>query len=138
VFDGANDMDLEGIVSKRVDSPYRIGRRSRDWMKVKCWRTHAFVVGGIDRDENDRVEALLVGSLDGVRLRYEGRVEFGLSRVASIWENVEPAASSPFIDASSSRGRIWLEPRAIVALRALPRIPGRPLRHATALRAIPL
>ena len=138
VFHGANGMDLEGIVSKRVDSPYRTGRRSRDWLKVKCWRTHAFVVGGIDHDENDRVEALLVGSLDGTRLRYEGRVEFGLSRVSSIWENVQPIASSPFIDVSSSRRRIWLEPRTIIELRALPRVLGRPLRHATALRAIVL
>jgi bifunctional non-homologous end joining protein LigD len=31
----AEQMGLEGIVSKRVDSPYRVGR-STDWIKVKC------------------------------------------------------------------------------------------------------
>jgi bifunctional non-homologous end joining protein LigD len=32
-------MNLEGVVSKRRDAPYRSGRRS-DWVKVKCdgWR----------------------------------------------------------------------------------------------------
>jgi bifunctional non-homologous end joining protein LigD len=136
VFAGADRMDLEGIVSKRVDSPYRPGKRSRDWLKVKCWRTHVFVLGGIDRSEDDRVEALLVGSLDGSRLRYEGRVEFGLSRVSSVWEHAAPISMSPFVDASTSKRRIWLEPRTIIELRALPRSNGKPLRHATALRAI--
>jgi bifunctional non-homologous end joining protein LigD len=28
-------MKLEGIVSKRADSPYRSGN-SKDWIKVKC------------------------------------------------------------------------------------------------------
>jgi bifunctional non-homologous end joining protein LigD len=32
-------MGLEGIVSKRIDAPYKSGRRSQ-WIKVKCacWR----------------------------------------------------------------------------------------------------
>ena len=29
------ELDLEGIVAKRIDSPYRAGARSRDWIKVK-------------------------------------------------------------------------------------------------------
>jgi ATP-dependent DNA ligase len=29
------ELDLEGIVAKRVDSPYRPGARSHDWIKVK-------------------------------------------------------------------------------------------------------
>jgi bifunctional non-homologous end joining protein LigD len=135
VHRGADAMDLEGIVSKRADSPYRAGVRSRDWLKTKCWRTHAFVVGGIERDANDRVVALLVGSVAGTQLRYEGRVEFGLQRVASIWEEGTPIDVCPFGDMKSRR-RTWFEPRAVVELRALPRPAGASLRHATALRAI--
>jgi bifunctional non-homologous end joining protein LigD len=34
------EHDLEGIVAKRVDSPYRPGERSSDWLKLKTadWR----------------------------------------------------------------------------------------------------
>lgn len=34
------DLDLEGVVLKRRDSPYRPGERTRDWIKVKTpdWR----------------------------------------------------------------------------------------------------
>ncbi|MGW5685250.1 ATP-dependent DNA ligase, partial [Nonomuraea sp. NPDC003754] len=37
---------LEGIVCKRVDSPYRPGRRSGDWVKVKHHQTAEVVIGG--------------------------------------------------------------------------------------------
>ena len=35
----------EGIVSKRIDTPYRSGR-SRDWLKAKCANRQEFVVIG--------------------------------------------------------------------------------------------
>ena len=38
-FKAADGLGLEGIVSKRVESLYRPGERSRDWLKVKCFRT---------------------------------------------------------------------------------------------------
>ena len=37
---------LEGIVAKRLDSPYRPGKRSRDWLKVKNFRGQEVVIGG--------------------------------------------------------------------------------------------
>jgi bifunctional non-homologous end joining protein LigD len=35
------EHDVEGIVAKRVDSPYRPGQRSPDWLKVKTteWKS---------------------------------------------------------------------------------------------------
>jgi bifunctional non-homologous end joining protein LigD len=35
------EHDIEGIVSKRVESPYRPGERSSDWVKVKTaeWKS---------------------------------------------------------------------------------------------------
>jgi bifunctional non-homologous end joining protein LigD len=41
LFGAACDMGLEGLVSKRSDRPYR-GGRSKDWIKVKNRRHHAF------------------------------------------------------------------------------------------------
>jgi bifunctional non-homologous end joining protein LigD len=41
VLGACAEHDVEGIVAKRVDSPYRPGERSSDWLKVKTahWRT---------------------------------------------------------------------------------------------------
>jgi ATP-dependent DNA ligase len=42
VLAGCEQLTMEGVVLKRLDSPYRPGRRSVDWRKVKCppWRAN--------------------------------------------------------------------------------------------------
>ena len=45
VFDNACRLGLEGIISKRADSIYE-QRRSRSWLKVKCFMRQEFVIGG--------------------------------------------------------------------------------------------
>ena len=42
----SDELRLEGIVAKRLDSPYVPGTRSRDWLKIKHRRRQEFVVGG--------------------------------------------------------------------------------------------
>jgi hypothetical protein len=41
VLAACREHDVEGIIAKRVDSPYRPAERSSDWLKVKTadWRT---------------------------------------------------------------------------------------------------
>ena len=46
LFTFAEARDLEGVVCKRLDSPYRAGIRSADWVKVKIRKRQEFVVGG--------------------------------------------------------------------------------------------
>lgn len=46
VVAAARDNQLEGIVSKRIDSPYRPGRRSPDWIKTPFRRTTEAIVAG--------------------------------------------------------------------------------------------
>jgi len=107
-------------VSKRVASRYHAGERTWDWFKVKCWRAHRFVFGGMERDDEGRLAALLVGSPDGD----EGRVEFGLHRVAEMWKDRTSITRSPFGDQLADRGRTWLAPRSLIEIRALPRPDG--------------
>jgi len=35
LFDQVLDLQLEGMVAKRLDSIYRSGERTRDWLKIK-------------------------------------------------------------------------------------------------------
>src|SRR5262249_34353562 len=44
-YEAASAMGLEGILAKRADSAYT-GRRSPDWVKLKCQRRQEFVIGG--------------------------------------------------------------------------------------------
>ncbi|MGD0953266.1 MAG: hypothetical protein ABR985_12890 [Methanotrichaceae archaeon] len=45
-FKAALGMGLEGIMAKRLASPYQPGVRSRDWIKIKKQVTFDLVVGG--------------------------------------------------------------------------------------------
>ncbi|MEX3314960.1 DNA ligase D [Sulfitobacter sp. PS-8MA] len=80
VFEQACKAGAEGIISKRIDAPYR-GRRSKSWLKVKCTRRQEFViVGYAPSDKKGRPFAsLLLGSHEAGELRYKGRVGTGFS-----------------------------------------------------------
>jgi bifunctional non-homologous end joining protein LigD len=74
---------LEGIIAKRIDSPYEPGRRSGAWRKIKHWGRQEFVVGGWMPGKGARaggVGSLLLGVHDDEgRLRYCGRVGTGFT-----------------------------------------------------------
>jgi bifunctional non-homologous end joining protein LigD len=76
-FKAVCNMGLEGVVSKRKDSPYRAGR-GRDWVKSKCVDRDEFVIGGYTPSRAGRgVGSLLVGHYKGKRLVYDGRAGTG-------------------------------------------------------------
>jgi bifunctional non-homologous end joining protein LigD len=77
------EQRLEGIVAKRLDSPYRPGQRGGSWIKIKTRGEQEFVVAGWLPGKGRRTEtigALLLGVYepDGA-LRYVGRVGTGFS-----------------------------------------------------------
>ena len=81
------ELGLEGVVAKRLASPYRPGVRGGDWLKVKNHNRQELVIGGWLSGKGARsggIGALLVGFREGsgrtVRLRYAGRVGSGFSQ----------------------------------------------------------
>lgn len=68
----------EGVIAKRLDSPYE-HRRSRSWLKMKCELTQDLVVGGFTDPQRSRVGlgALLVGYYDGDDFVFAGKVGTG-------------------------------------------------------------
>lgn len=111
---------LEGIVAKRLSSPYVPGRRSRDWLKVKNRASQEVVVGGWlpgAGAREGRFGALLVGYYDdGGLLRYAGRVGTGFSsdtleRLGGLLaERTRP--TSPFADPVPRAAR-FVEPELV-------------------------
>lgn len=83
VFANACKAGAEGIISKRIDAPYR-GTRNKAWRKVKCTRRQEFVIVGYSpSDKAGRPFAsLLLASHEDDSLRYKGRVGTGFSDAA--------------------------------------------------------
>ncbi len=92
-LDAARAQGLEGIVCKRLGSPYRQGKRSRDWLKIRARRGQELVIGGYMPGEgarSGRPGSLLIGHWDATleeaerlgrtqRLVYAGGVGTGFS-----------------------------------------------------------
>src|SRR5689334_1698319 len=55
----AKQMGFEGIVAKRKDSCYDIGKRTGAWLKLKLNRSQPFVIGGYT--PGNPLDALIVG-----------------------------------------------------------------------------
>ncbi len=82
-FEAVVDLGFEGLVAKRRASPYRHGRRSDSWLKLKSRRSDEFVVGGFTYGEGGRSSTfggLLLGTpRDDGLLDFRGRVGSGLN-----------------------------------------------------------
>ena len=66
-LEAARAQGLEGIVCKRLGSPYRPGRRSSEWLKIRARLRQELVVGAYMPGEGGRtgsVGSLLVGYWD--------------------------------------------------------------------------
>ncbi|MGH2698983.1 MAG: non-homologous end-joining DNA ligase, partial [Actinomycetota bacterium] len=80
--DAARAQNLEGIVAKRMGSPYRVGKRTREWLKIKVTFDADIVIGGWSPGEGARSSsfgALLAGVYDEEGLRFIGAVGTGFS-----------------------------------------------------------
>jgi bifunctional non-homologous end joining protein LigD len=121
VFARACAQGAEGIVSKRVDAPYR-GRRSTAWLKIKCSRRQEFVIGGYrPSDKPGRPFAsLLLGLQDGGRLIYRGRVGTGFAEadLERLARTMAPRRTPPFanVPADVAREAVWVRPDLVAEI----------------------
>lgn len=112
---------LEGIVSKRLDLPYRAGR-SKDWLKVKCLKRQEFVIVGYTDPEGARAGfgALLLAVHDGKDFVYAGKVGTGytertlldLRRRLDKLTVDKPAFKNPPRGAEARRSH-WVKPQLV-------------------------
>jgi bifunctional non-homologous end joining protein LigD len=79
ILESACRMDLEGVISKKLDAPYQAGR-STTWLKSKCRGGDEVVIGGWT-SEGDRFRSLIVGVHDKDGLRHLGRVGTGYNQI---------------------------------------------------------
>src|SRR4029077_20130532 len=62
---------LEGVVAKRLDSPYEPGRRSGAWVKHRIAQQDDFLIGGYIPGSHG-VDSIIVGHRRGSELIYVG------------------------------------------------------------------
>jgi bifunctional non-homologous end joining protein LigD len=153
VLEQVNGMGLEGIIAKKSDSPYRVGRSSQ-WLKIKAERTDDFVVVGFTEPKGSRnsLGALQLADYVNGALVYAGRVGTGLnaSQLSELYEQLAPTARreppcfGPIIEPSreplpseripDTRTTTWVEPLQVCEVRFREWTPDGLLRHPAFLR----
>lgn len=109
----------EGVIVKRLDSPYQ-NKRSMDWLKFKCHKNQELIIIGYTSPKGQREEfgALVVGYYDNAELKYAGKVGTGFTHkvLISLKKEMDQYVSthSPIKEPVKAPKNItWLEPKLV-------------------------
>ncbi len=128
---------LEGVMAKRTSSLYTVGRRSRDWLKIKNTCRQELVIGGWlpgAGNRTGRIGALLTGFYDDDgALHFSGKVGTGftdaeLLRLAATFSPLH-RPTSPFADKIPYREARFLEPTLVAEVEFTEWTHNDTLRH---------
>ena len=121
----ARKQEWEGLIVKLARSPYRAGKRSPEWMKLKLQKNDEFVIGGWTAPQGTRAHfgALILGAKnDAGTLDYCGDVGTGFSgaeldRLVGLLTRIEtptcPFAIKPRVKATAR----WVRPVLVAQVR---------------------
>ena len=135
---------FEGIVAKRKDSWYEIGKRSGAWVKYKVNKAQEFVIGGYTPD--NPLDALIVGYYEGGKLIFVSKVRNGfVPRLRrEVWQKLKNLETDvcPFcnlpekkrtqwaLTREEMKNCIWLKPELVGQFEFTEWTPDGHLRHA--------
>lgn len=106
---------LHGVIAKRKDSLYRMGRQTRDWIGLTRWQEADFVICGYGT--GDAYAYLVLGQYsDSGSLVYKGRVAIGNDGTEmDVVKNQPPAFHHPFAKPPLEfcRNTVWIQPRLV-------------------------
>ena len=129
----------EGIISKKMDAPYRHAR-SKAWVKVKCTRRQEFVIIGWKKSsaKGRPFASLLMAQHEDGELIYKGNVGTGFAaddfnelgpKLARLERKTSPAE----VDTSSARGVTWVTPKLVAEVAFAEFTAGGNIRHGSYL-----
>ncbi len=134
----ACDLNLEGVVSKLRDAPYRSGR-SDAWVKSKCGQEQEFVIVGYKDATHLKgaIGALVLGYNEGGKLRYAGRSGTGYSMqtARALWKKLQPLrrddpAFGRVPEEERGRKAHWVEPKLVAEITFRGWTAQKRVRHA--------
>jgi bifunctional non-homologous end joining protein LigD len=140
LLNSACQMQMEGLIGKRLGSPY-VSRRSSDWVKLKCKHRQEFVIVGFTDPKGSRSAfgALLLGlhDRDSGELRYAGKVGTGFTEATlnSIHQQLKPLQTKKAAVVNPPSGAEfkavhWLKPSLLAEVAFAEMTKDGSVRHA--------
>ncbi len=126
MYAAAEEQQLEGVVAKRIGSPYAPGRRTDAWRKIKLRQTQDCVILGFTPGQGGRGKtfgALLVGAYDDGELRWVGQVGSGLTdtQLTTMLERLQGLTTpEPAVEELRGvKGAVFVEPTLVCEVEYL-------------------
>jgi bifunctional non-homologous end joining protein LigD len=118
MLEAACKMDMEGIISKRLDAPYASGRADY-WTKSKCRGGQEVVIGGW-RGDDRTMRSLMVGTFQDGKLVYMGRVGTGYTAAVAgdLLKKMKPLRqkTASFANPPRAADLNWIAPKLVAEI----------------------
>lgn len=123
-FQAANDLGLEGIVAKKIDSIYREGVRSSEWLKIKINQTDDAIICGFTEPKGARKKfgSLILGKYLNGELVFCGHTGTGFNdkTLSELHQEMEPliTKNSVFkITPKTNAKATWIKPELVAEIK---------------------
>lgn len=137
----AENMGLEGIIAKKIDSTYNGGVRTSDWVKIKSQQTEEVIICGFTEPKGSRQKfgSLILGRYEGEELIFCGHTGtgFNAAKLKEIHSRLEPLiidkplfASMPKTNAKAT----WVKPEVVAEIKFTELTKDHIFRHPVFLR----
>lgn len=139
----AQGESLEGVVAKRMDSTYRPGVRTKDWLKLKVMQEDDFVIAGYTKNTDAGLfSTLILGKYIDGKFKFAGEVGTGFSQstMKDILAKLRQVNKCPFPNTPSFNSRwrkkkpeviTWCRPELLCTVQYLEITKAGELRHSS-------
>lgn len=136
LFEESKKVNEEGIMAKKANSTYQIGKRSANWLKIKNHLQEEAIIIGITKPQNTRsfFGALLLGHYQNGTLQYIGKCGSGFTEetLKDLHQKFEPyfIQEFPLQEKITIREEVqWIKPHFICSIKFSQWTNDRRLRH---------
>ena len=118
LYQAAETRELEGVVAKRKESLYLMGKRTKDWVKFKRMADEDFIVAGYI-PKGGHTFSLVLAKYRLGSLVYKGHVTSGVTR--DTVAQLEETRRNPFrMLPIGNESAVWVEPSRVCVVEYMP------------------
>ncbi len=140
-FEAAIKKDLEGIMAKKADGEYYVGKRTNEWLKIKNHKTADVIICGYTEPTGSRqyFGSLVLGLMKDKKLVHVGHAGSGYDdkKLKEVFELLQPLVqkNSPFVEKIVVNNKVtWVKPAIICEIKFTEWTGDQKLRHPVFLR----
>ncbi len=141
-FKVAVESGFEGVMAKRIDSLYEMGKRSQSWLKIKKIKTEDYIIIGYTKGEGKRKDlfgALILGAYKGKKIVYVSRVGTGFSeeemkKMMKMFEKIKTEKYVEVPEELRNKEIVWVKPELVCEVKFMEKTPDKKLRAPSFVR----